>query len=228
MMKKMMLVAVALIASLTVNAQREVGKLTVQPKIGFGASNITKVEQSYTYTPTDTSEKLDKSLATAALLGAEFEYQLTPMFSVAAGLTYTIQGAQWSDFKFQLMNQYVEFTDNIIELQYTNLPIVLNAYVAKGFALKAGVQLGYLTSAKYKYTIDSNMIGQTTGTFESKDYKDDCKKLDVSIPIGASYEYSNFVFDLRYHLGLTPINKNGAKEYKNSVFMLTFGYRFDI
>lgn len=228
MMKKMMLVAVALIASLTVNAQREVGKLTVQPKIGFGASNITKVEQSYTYTPTDTSEKLDKSLATAALLGAEFEYQLTPMFSVAAGLTYTIQGAQWSDFKFQFMNQYVEFTDNIIELQYTNLPIVLNAYVAKGFALKAGVQLGYLTSAKYKYTIDSNMIGQTTGTFESKDYKDDCKKLDVSIPIGASYEYSNFVFDLRYHLGLTPINKNGAKEYKNSVFMLTFGYRFDI
>lgn len=228
MMKKMMLVAVALIASLTVSAQREVGKLTIQPKIGFGASNITKVEQSYTFSPTGKTETMDKSIATAALLGAECEYQLTPMFSVAAGLTYTIQGAQWSDYKFEIGNQYIEYTDDIIELQYANLPIMLNAYVAKGFALKAGVQLGYLTSAKYKYTIDSNIPGQTNGTFESKNYKDDCKKLDVSIPIGASYEYSNFVFDLRYHLGLTPINKNGKEEYKNSVLMLTFGYKFDI
>lgn len=46
--------------------------------------------------------------------------------------------------------------------------------------------------------------------------------------MGVSYEFSNVVIDARYHLGLTKINKEGDKSMKNSVFMLTFGYKFDI
>jgi hypothetical protein len=42
--------------------------------------------------------------------------------------------------------------------------------------------------------------------------------------MGISYEFSDFVIDARYNLGLTKTNKEGDKSIKNSVFMLTLGY----
>ena len=49
---------------------------------------------------------------------------------------------------------------------------------------------------------------------------------DLSIPVGLSYEYKNFVLDGRYNFGVTNISKNGNP--KNSVFQFTLGYKFDI
>lgn len=83
--------------------------------------------------------------------------------------------------------------------------------VAKGLALKTGVQFGFLVSAKV----------------ESNDYKDQCKKFNFSIPIGVSYEISDFVFDLRYNMGLNKTNKadNGNKA-RSDLFLVSLGYKF--
>lgn len=45
---------------------------------------------------------------------------------------------------------------------------------------------------------------------EDVDYKDACKKMNISIPIGVSYEFSDFVIDAHYNLGLTKVNKEGG------------------
>ena len=52
------------------------------------------------------------------------------------------------------------------------------------------------------------------------------KKFDLSIPLGLSYEFSDFVIDARYNLGLTKIAED--MDGKNSVIMLTVGYKISL
>ena len=52
------------------------------------------------------------------------------------------------------------------------------------------------------------------------------QSVDVSIPVGLSYEYSNFVLDARYNFGVTKVFENS--DTKNSVFQFTLGYKFEL
>ena len=63
---------------------------------------------------------------------------------------------------------------------------------------------------------------------DNSDFKDACKKFDVSIPVGVSYQFKAPVtLDLRYNIGLTKVNKESAdKDLKNNVVQLTVGYKF--
>ena len=61
------------------------------------------------------------------------------------------------------------------------------------------------------------------------DVKDKVEGFDLSIPMGVSYEFRNFVLDARYNLGATKILKGAdARSSRNSVFMITLGYRFNL
>jgi len=53
---------------------------------------------------------------------------------------------------------------------------------------------------------------------------------DICIPIGASYEWHNIVFDARYHFGLLSIAKDGDKkqDVNRRYLLLTLGYRFNL
>ena len=53
-------------------------------------------------------------------------------------------------------------------------------------------------------------------------------KVDLSIPIGLSYEISDFVIDARYNFGLTHIYKDDPGSSKNGVIMLTVGYKIPL
>lgn len=233
MKKLLFMVAMVVAGALSASAQREAGSITLQPKIGFGLTNITKLDGPSLPIGDGT---LDKKLNVGGMVGVEVEYQLAPRFSLAAGVNYSLQGAALKDYKLTTPVGWMEIKDMGVELQYVNIPVVLNAYLFEGFAVKAGVQVGFLTSATEKYEFDTNITATGAaaalmpdpGKYESKNYKDECKKVDFSIPMGVSYEFSNVVIDARYHLGLTKINKEGDKSMKNSVFMLTFGYKFDI
>ena len=57
---------------------------------------------------------------------------------------------------------------------------------------------------------------------------DNMKRIDVSVPVGISYEYRNVLLDARYNLGLLKINKDEYSTFKNKVFSFTVGYIFDL
>lgn len=133
--------------------------------------------------------------------GAEFGYNFTEQFGVTAGLLYAMQGAGNKDD-----------SDLNLKMDYLDIPILANYYVIPGLAIKAGVQPGILVSAKV----------------DGHDYKDLYKKLDVSIPIGASYEFSDFVIDARYNLGMTKLYDKGDAKAYNSVIMVTLGYKIPL
>ena len=156
-------------------------------------------------TLTDTN---DSKMKVGIVAGANLEYPVTYALSFSGGLLYSMQGTKIKD------------ADDATKMDYLNIPIVANLYFAKGWAIKAGIQPGFLLSAKHK--VDG--IGATKS--EDIDNKDACKTFDLSIPLGLSYEYEKAVFDLRYNLGLTKVNKNGDDSYKNSVIQFTVGYKF--
>ena len=220
-MKKMMMIVAMAVCCMAANAQNEVGQLTLQPKIGLNLANITDIKVKTHSLSKDTESG---SLKSEFAIGLEAEYGLAEKFSVAAGVLYSRQGTDLGEVRVfgNPDGSVSEGWDKYqISLGYLNIPVVANFYFAKGWAIKAGIQPGFLLSAKRK--VDG--LGATKS--EDVDLKDTSKSFDLSIPLGISYEFNNhIVIDGRYNLGVTKINKNGEQSCKNGVIQLTLGYKF--
>jgi predicted porin len=197
MMKKMMMMAVMALVALTASAQKtlhEKGTITLQPKVGLALG-------SFSGDYTKEAGESDPKLRPGFIAGVEGEYYINDWFSAAAGVSYAQQG--W------------KMNGNTLKLDYLNVPVVADFYVAPGLALKTGVQFGFLMNAKA----------------EDIDIKDDSEKLNISIPIGISYEISNFVFDARYNVGVTKVNKYGGsrdEKQRSELIQITVGYKFGL
>lgn len=193
-MKKLFMIAAMMVATLSVSAQ-EAGQMFIKPMAGGTLSTLVG--------------DVDDVKAKIGLVGgAEFGYNINETFGITAGLLYTMQGCKDKD------------VDANFNIDYINIPVLANVYVAPGLALKAGPQIGFMTRAK----------------LDDVDMKDVCNTIDFSIPVGVSYEISDFVIDFRYNIGITNISKNkkikaadieieSDKKTRNSVFMLTVGYK---
>ena len=111
---------------------------------------------------------------------------------------------------------------------------MLKAYVAPQFAIMAGAQVGFLCGDGKMLSEETDLEkDHKTGSTLYKESRDvestyAAKKVNVSIPVGLSYEYMNVILDARYHIGLTKVNKTDAGDSKNKVFTFTVGYRFGL
>lgn len=177
-MRKFILIAALTIVSVTVSAQNKVGQFTWAPMLGASLSSLTDTENS----------KMRLGVAAAF----DFEYGVSKNFGISLALLTTNVGAK--------------FDNATVKLSYLNFPLLANYYVAKGLALKAGVQPGYLGEAK----LGSQKIS--------------AKKFDLSIPLGVSYDIGQDWFvDARYNLGLTKVFDDGNS--RNSSFVLSVGFK---
>ena len=195
-MKKIMMMLVMATIALTASAQntlRDNGTITLQPKVGVG---IGVLSGEWKQAP-----GVDNKVRVGFVAGVEGEYYVNDWLGIAAGLSYAQQG-----WKFEGNG-----VDETTKLDYLNIPLTADFYVATGLALKTGVQFGFLMNAKV----------------ESEDVKDACEKLNLSIPIGVSYEISDFVIDLRYNMGLNKTNKpNNGNKVRSDLLQITLGYKF--
>jgi hypothetical protein len=146
--------------------------------------------------------------------GAEFGYQVAEMFDVTAGAIIAMQGSAYKDGP--------SWKDYSTTQTVLNIPVLANYYIIPGLAIKAGIQPGFLLSQKVKQT---EIYQGREEEWESTS-TEGSEKFTLSIPFGLSYEFSDFVIDARYNLGVTNVSKhNGDKKPKNSVIMLTLGYK---
>lgn len=196
-MKKLMMIAALMVATLTANAQQ----MFIKPMVGGTLSTLTG--------DTDGAK-----MKIGLVGGAEFGYNINDMFAVTAGALVSMQGAKSDDTPLT--------KDVSTTLTYLNIPVLANVYVAPGLAIKAGLQPGFLLSQKAKGDM---LIGNNSWEEFEKTGTDGLKKFDLSIPLGLSYEISDFVIDARYNLGLTNINDGNDEKVKNGVIMLTVGYK---
>ena len=196
-MKKMMMMLLMATVAMTASAQKTLhdsGTFTLQPKVGLALGNFSG---DYTKLPGDDDPKMRAAL----IAGVEGEYYINDWFSAAAGLSYAQQGWKRNDVT--------------VKLDYLNIPLTANFYVAPGLALKTGAQFGFLMNAKA----------------DDVDVKDNIEKLNVSIPVGVSYEFSSFVIDARYNIAVTKCNKydggTGDKQ-RSDLIQITLGYKFSL
>ena len=191
------MIAALMVATLSANAQQ----MFIKPMVGGTLSTLTG--------DTDGAK-----MKIGLVGGAEFGYNINDMFAVTAGALVSMQGAKSDDTPL--------IKDVSTTLTYLNIPFLANVYVAPGLAIKAGLQPGFLLSQKAKGDM---LIGNNSWEEFEKTGTDGLKKFDLSIPLGLSYEISDFVIDARYNLGLTNINDGNDEKVKNGVIMLTVGYK---
>ena len=122
-MKKIFIVASLILAFATAKAQSEVGGFSVRPMVGMNIGMMTNAD--------------DSDPRIGFVVGTELEYQATDLLGLSAGLLYSQQGCKIDD-------------NGTLKLDYINIPLLANVYVAKGFAVKLGLQPGFLINDKAK------------------------------------------------------------------------------
>jgi hypothetical protein len=123
-MKKLILVAAIMMASISALAQHESGSLTIQPRIGISANDFNNTK--------------DTKARVGLVAGAEFEYALSKRCGLAMGFNYSQQGAEQDKL------------DIVYKMDYLTVPVVANFYIVKGLAVKAGLQPGFNLKSKMK------------------------------------------------------------------------------
>lgn len=193
-MKKLFLIAAMMVATLSANAQNEVGQWSIKPMAGINLATMTKTDGS--------------KMRVGLTAGAEFAVGAAENFEISFGALYSAQGVKGKD---NILGVNVE---EMIKLDYINIPVLANYYVAPGLAIKAGIQPGFNVKKKAK--------AEAAGVSEETTI-DDVKGFALSVPVGLSYEFSKFVIDARYNWGLTKAIK--GLDSKHSYFTITLGYK---
>jgi len=98
-------------------------------------------------------------------------------------------------------------------------------YVAEGFSIEAGPQVGFLMSANAEYEASGGGESES----DDEDVKDDFKGIDFGFGIGVGYKMdSGLNFAARYSLGLSNIAEDDEDDFsiQNNVMQISVGYMF--
>ncbi|WP_040278587.1 porin family protein [Psychroserpens damuponensis] len=200
MKKLMLLAAVAVFGLSSVNAQ----EVKFGAKAGLNMSNIG-------------GDADDLDGLTSFHLGGVAEIVISDKFSVQPELVYSAQGA-----KNEETFEGITF-ESKLKLDYLNIPIMAKYYVAEGFSVEAGPQIGLLLSANEEF--------EGGGESGEEDVKDGFKGIDFGFGIGAGYKMdSGLNFSARYVLGLSNIadgEESDDYSIQNNVFQISVGYFFN-
>lgn len=187
-MKKLLLIAVVSVIGFTkVHAQ----------DIEFGAKLAINYANLYGDYDGD-----DSGVTSLINFGVMAEIPINKKFSFQPEIMYSMQG-------FSTGNG----NDDLVNLNYLNVPLMGKYYVTKGFSIEAGPQIGFLLSAKN----------------DGNDVKNNFKTLDFGVNFGLGYKLKNGLnFGARYNLGIANINdiSGSSNTFRNGVIQASIGYFF--
>lgn len=231
-MKRLSILVAVLTVSLMTLAQPSAGSFSLIPRLGVNFANMTNDEVVVDLMQQE--HTLKSRIKPGLMVGFDAEYQATSDLFMSLGLQYSRQGSRFPDFE-RKDGEFVEgYSDWHTDLDYLNVPLLFGYRIAKGFSVKAGLQLGLLLGGKEKmsYTditiLDGGTRKQGNAVPLETDVKDVYKSVDLSIPLALSYEFENVILDARYNFGLTRIHQLDAVKSRNSVIQLSVGYRFQV
>ena len=161
-------------------------------------------------------------------VGGFAEIKISEKFSVQPELLFSTQGAKMED-KYSEGGLNYDVSAKI-NTSYINIPVMAKLYVAEGFSLEAGPQIGFLMSAKTKAEATVSAGDITQSGSEEVDVKDQFNTVDFGLSFGLGYKFTeNLSAGARYNLGLSDVNKEvegQALSVKNSVIQVSIGYSF--
>ncbi len=186
-MKKATFLLLALLALITAKAQQ----------VHLGIKGGVNISNLHFNNNTSTDSKVGVHFGLLAHIHASKTWALQPE------LLYSLEGAKAKG------NNDVTFN-----LNYLNVPVLLQYMFNNGFRLEGGPQLGFLLNAKTK----TNDVTEDNNSFES---------ISISIPLGVGYlSSSGWGLDARYVFGLSNINENkNGPTIQSNVFQLGIFYQ---
>lgn len=235
--RKISVLLLALASSAVAMAQHPAqGTISLIPRVGVSMASLAG-EKIYI----DASNMpMSSRYKTGFMGGIDLDYQMLDNLSISLGAYYAQQGCNYRNNSVETKGpgntvNGTGYSDWSTNLDYLNVPLMLNVYVAPGVAVKAGLQVGFALSGKTKYTT-TDYTKTPEGEYKSEKPRDvdidldkTLNKVNFSIPVGFSYEFSNVILDARYNIGLTSFqNIDGFESSKNRVFTISAGYRFDL
>ena len=126
---------------------------------------------------------------------------LSPHFAVQPELVYSQQGGKDGSDKWNI--------------NYINVPVLLQYMAGNGFRLETGPQVGFAVSSKIKSGDIEQNIHSSVNT------------VDFSWALGASYQFPEGIgVDARYNIGLSNVDNAGDPIIRNRVFQLGLFYQF--
>lgn len=250
------LLAFMLVCGVMTNAgaqKREAGEWSIIPKVGV---NLSKLTGDKIWLGADASNYVNSSYKLGYEGGVDVEYMVHDRIGVTVGAMYAMQSEKFKDYHIgekragsENLYEFSKFENTRVNFGFLNVPVKCNVYLTDKFALKAGVQLGFMLSAKFKYNVVSGLYdklnpgniiyydadgnpaqeGSDVYLAEEIDAKESYKHFDISIPVGFSYEYENVILEVQYRIGLSKLNLDGyADKLRSSVFSVTVGYRLGL
>lgn len=253
-MKRLFLLIALIVFVLRIDAQNRVGTFSIIPRVGVCIANMTGQDYYKASLLDDAPEhKIGSKYNSNFVFGVDVQYQILDKVALSLGAFYTRQGCRYTDdveeFPQEENVKWVKLIENAYkDVDYLNMPLVAHFYVAKGFSVNVGLQLGILTYAHYKYEqtsfteITNKETNEKTINFdenkdvellnhhkEDQNVKNTLKCSSVSIPVGLSYEYQNVVLDARYNIDLgNHATADISNTVKNKTFLFTVGYKFNL
>jgi opacity protein-like surface antigen len=199
-MKKIMLIAALMVATLSASAQ---GGPFIKPMAGGTLATMT-------------GDVSDLKMKVGFVGGVELGYQFGNRFALTAGALYSMQGARIS-------NDKVKYNVN---MDYLNVPIMAAFYPVNGLGIKAGAQFGFLLNAKQgdekiKDFCEKNDFSIPVGL----SYEFDDVALDLRYNIGLSDVFKSETHGT--YNGETYRSTSDGKT-RNAVIMLTIGYKIPL
>ena len=137
--------------------------------------------------------------------GALAHIHLSKQFALQPEVMYSEQGANIKEGTYEYD----------INLNYINVPVLLQYMTSSGFRLQTGPQFGYLVHAE----------NEAPGA--DAEINSGYKKFDFSWTVGAGYKFaSGFGIDARYNHGLTDVHEVIPTDIQNRVFQVGIFYQF--
>ena len=200
-MKKMMMIAAMMVATVAAKAQFEPGTFTLQPKVGVTLATISSDNTKF---------------KPGIVAGIEGQYQINNWFGLSAAALYTQEGSK------------IKNSNGKYNLEYINIPVMAKFYVAKGLSLNAGLQLGFMTKAKLKgdgVNVDIKSICNKTDFSIPLSI---AYEFENGLSFEARYTGGLTNVIKESAINQAGLKYDIEKDNKNEVFMLTVGYKFEL
>jgi len=210
-----------LVVFFVVSFATEVIAQTIRARAGLNLSKMLVKNDDDTW-----SDDEEYKMLPGFHLGATAEFPINDMFSFETGLLFSTKGikAKDEDGDYEYVNK--------LSLSYLEIPLTGKAAFDIGGAKIYGVFGPYVGIGLFgKYKWEETYNGDTDKDDENVDWgsdedKDDYKRLDFGLSIGAGVEIDALQIGINYGLGLanvSPYSDNGYRE-KHRVFGITVGY----
>ena len=179
-MKKLLLMAAMTVVALTASAQTrfEPGTVTLQPRLGGTGSLFINAPDM-----TVNGHTIESTATEGNFIGIDLEYYLSNRLGVAAGINFSGAGTGWKSYDYASGSINYEVKETAWKTSYINIPVTLNWYVLKGFALKTGLQMGILVDADYYSRTKYSTGGSDYTLIQEYGNKDEFNKFDIAIPL---------------------------------------------